>query len=239
MSKTCSQCGREYRQIGGHWSKNDDCDYPDFTQRQIEILTGVLMGDGWVDSQSGGRKPIMRCKMITPDYLFYLNKEFGNMSNGFSLLLTGEESAKQARDSGFQPNANASDYSDIYEWRTISHPKIKQFSVWYSSGEKIFPSDLKLTPTTLKNWYVCDGNWDNSGTCNRIQIGISNESERTETITKIFRKSNLPEPRYNKWTKNGNTHCKIEFTVEDSKTIWQYMGEPLPGFDYKWPKQYR
>jgi len=50
MPQTCSQCGVEFKRIGQHWSLSSECNNPTLTKRQEEIVTGLLMGDGWIRS---------------------------------------------------------------------------------------------------------------------------------------------------------------------------------------------
>jgi len=100
----------------------------------------------------------------------------------------------------------------------------------------VWPEKIELTPTVLKHWYCGDGNWNNGSCNNSIQISMANEKENTDKITQMFINVGLPAPsNYN----ISGKRCAAQFTVEQSKELWEYMGEPLPDFEYKWPEQYR
>jgi len=238
MGNVCKQCGNEYQRIGQHWSKGSSCSHPNFTDHQKEIITGLLMGDGCI--HTGNKNPYLLVKMISPNYLEYIADEFGVLGSEVTLTKTAAESAKHNRDSGFSPNAKEQNYSDLYVWQSMSHPKLQKFADWYSSGKKVWPADVELTPTVLKHWYCGDGHWANSGTNNRIQIAMANEVDNTDKVDQMFRNVGLPVPNNYAISerKDGSGRCNAEFTVAQSKELWEYMGEPLPDFEYKWPDRY-
>lgn len=236
VMKECHECGNEYKYIGSHWQ--GDCSHKQLTQQQYEVTVGLLMGDGSLDRSS--KNPYLRVGMISPNYLEYLDGAFGILGNGVSLMMTAEENAEAKRESGFRPNADAENYSDMYQWRSISHPELHEFADWYSSGTKVWPGDIDLTPTVLKHWYCGDGGWNNSGGNNHIQISMSNEVDNTDKVDRYFERAGLPSPsNYNiQERSDGSVGCEAQFTVEQSRELLEYMGEPLPDFEYKWPDEY-
>jgi len=201
------------------------------------------MGDGSLFDTSG--ESYLRVKMISKNYLEWLDSVFGILTTGVVKKLTAEESAKQNRESGFSPDANADNYSDVYEIRSRSHPKLTELSEkWHSDGEKVWPTDVEITPELLKHWYVCDGHFDSGSSHRRIVISISNESENTEKITQMFSNANIPTPSNYKFGTTeyfgeDRTKCDAVWTRQDSDVLWEYMGDPLPDFQYKWPSEYR
>lgn len=241
MTVDCPSCGKNFERIGQHWSMSSSCEYPELTANQKDIITGVLMSDGYIDHGRNEENPRLAVKMITPDYLYYLDKEFPALGTGVKLCLTAEESAKQNRKTGFSTNAKSENYSDVYRWQTRGHPELQEFSDWYSSGEKVWPENIGLTPTVLKHWYCGDGYWNNNSSQNHIKICMANEVENIEKVNKIFKSAGLPTPsNYNiHERKNGSLNCSAYFTIEQSKELWNYMGSPLPGFEYKWPEGFK
>jgi hypothetical protein len=232
----CPECGKEYKNLGMHWSWNPE-HRPSFTQHQKEIVTGLLMGDGTINR--GGKNPHIQCEMVSPNYLEYINNSFGCLGNYVSLKSTAEESAERVRNSGFDEGAKSENYSDTYFWRSRSHPELQEFAEWYSTGKKVWPMDIELTPTVLKHWYCGDGCWRNSNN-NNIQISMSNEIENQDKVSQMFEKVGLPSPSNYSISerKDGSKTCSARWTVEQSKELWKYMGEPLPDFKYKWPEEY-
>jgi hypothetical protein len=236
MLSKCPECGNEYKSIGHHWGKSS-CNFPNLSSKQIEIATGLMMGDAAIHTSS--KNPSIQMLMVNEEYMKYIDSMFGIFGGGVKHRMTPEQSAKQARDSGFRANANSEDYSDVYQWRSMSHPKFSKFLNWYSSGNKTFPEDIKLTPITLKHWYCCDGSFNNTGGNKRIRISMSNEINERDKIDRFFKEANLPQPSdYDISERNDKSkRCSAWWTIEESKKLFEYMGEPIDGFKYKWPKQ--
>jgi hypothetical protein len=227
----CPECNNEYKSLGGHW--RGSCSPPKLTKQQKEIATGLMMGDGFL-AFGGGKNPSLRTEMISPNYLEYLDDIFGCLSTGVKLEDTAEESALDARKRGFSQKANKENYSDLYRWSTRSLEELNNFN-WYKNGSKIWPDDINLTPTTLKHWYVGDGCFINECSSKRIKITMSNEVENTNKVDNYFKKVGLPSPSNYSINKrdDGNKKCDAQFTQSQSEKLLEYMGEPLPDFEYK------
>lgn len=238
--KNCNQCGNySGENIGSHWSASDICSHPEPTEKQIEVLTGLLMGDGTVGKGQGN--PFIKCKMINNEYLNFLDSNiFPKLGLGVSLKTRAEKQAKMSRDSDFSKNAKAENYSDVYLWYTMRNPNFDNFWSWYSDGKKKWPESVKITPAVLKHLYCSDGTYNNSGTANYISIGCSNEYSDRNKVNNLFRKSGLPTPNWlSDKRKDGSIRASFYFSKEESKTLWEYMGPPPKGFEYKWPEEYR
>jgi hypothetical protein len=239
MGDVCEQCEKEYQVIAQHWLQSSDCQHPPLSQHQREIATGVLMGDGTVNR--GSKNLRLQSEMISRNYLQYIDNQFGVFGNGVSLYQTAAESAKECRDRGFSPDADADDYSNLYRWQSMRHPDFNEFGEWYDSGEKMWPDNIKLTPIVLKHWYCGDGYYDKSGSHNRITIAMANEVDNTDKVDAMFQSVGLPMP--NNYSiqerSNGSVDCNAVWTVEQSRKLWNYMGDPLPDFSYKWPEDFK
>lgn len=193
------------------------------------------MGDGYLCRTN--KNPRLKVQMISLNYLEYLDEIFGCLSTGVSLTKTAEESAKDMRERNFSAVTQTEDCSDVYELYTASLPELNSFN-WYKSGKKVWPDDIILTSTTLKHWFVCDGSFYN----NSISIPTSKEVENMDKIDMYFERVGLPSAS-NHYTGvqkyNDNKYCEISFSQSKSEELFEYMGEPLPDFEYKWPKTYR
>jgi hypothetical protein len=233
----CEQCGNKYKRIGQHWSMGKGCEHSNISQYKKDILTGILMGDGTIGNKDKTNQYI-KAAMISPNYLEYVDNKLGWLSTGVKFHISSEEIAKKDSKRGFNTNAKAENYSDQYVLTTRSHPFITSLTDWYSTGEKVWPDDIELTPTVLKHWYIGDGYYDNNGSNNYISIAMANEIENMDKVFNYFSSVGLPEPYdyFISSRKNGSNRCHVEWTVEGSQKLFQYMGEPLPDFEYKWPE---
>lgn len=225
--QSCPECNNVFKSIGSHWRYNKD-HIPKLSKEQKDIVTGLLLGDGTLDFTSSN--PRLKVEMISKKYLEYLNDKFGILSSnsGVTVSRSAEQNKKRNVKRGF--SSEDSDYNNTYVWRTKTLPELKEFN-WYETNKKVWPKDILLSPTVLKHWYIGDGSLN---TYNRMVITTVNESDNTEKINKYFQKSSLPEPLWQIQEKNGTKTAHARWTVSDTKTLMNYMGNPLPDFQYKW-----
>lgn len=220
--KECPCCGSEYKSLGHHYARSS-CDYPDISGELREKLVGILMGDGCISDIN--THPYMRIEMTNKDFLLYLEESYPHIFGNVREHQTADERARRDHKSGWNNGASKENYSDIYVIQTYSNPNLDELNSWYDTGEKVFPN-IEITPTILKYWYCCDGNLSNYG---HFRIGCSNEISNRKKIIDIF--NSIPV------TVEFDSN-QIWFTKTDSDYLYQYMGEPVKGFKYKWPKEH-
>lgn len=232
-SAECPTCTGSYEKLGQHWAMSD-CEFPQPTPHQYEISTGVLMGDGSLYRRNPN--PFFQVTMVTEEYLEHLDSQFPVLGIGVSCIEVAESKAKKMRERGYE-GASAENYSDVYRWTTRTNPHFERFEGWYSSGEKVWPEGIDLTPTVLKHWYCGDGHFANSGTARYMKIIMNNEIDNKEKVERYFKEG--PGVEVSNWSDftydSGRRQCSAEFNVAESETLFKYMGDPLPGFEYKWP----
>lgn len=230
----CPECGDEYEFLGKHWYHNYS-HRPSLTEEERGVVSGLLMGDGSLIRRDE-RNPYLSLSMITKEYLEWLDSFFGVLTTGVRLDKTAEELAQNSRDRGFSTTVNEENYHDCWKLTTRSLPELEQFNWYTDNGEKVWPDSIELTPKVLTHWYVGDGCWNNTNYHDNISIGASNEYGNENKIDSYFKQSNLPLPsNYGKYKGGMN----VTFTVEDSYELFEYMDPAPPGFEYKFPKEYR
>lgn len=165
--KTCTSCGQAYGQIANHWHHNPS-HRPVLTEREIEIITGCMMGDGSLKHRGSGN-PCLVVKMKNKEYIYSLHFKLERISSCVSKQKGG-----------------------YYTFRTVAHPKLKDFD-WYENGEKIYPNDIQITDTVLKHWYAQDGylDWRNKANNARARISCDNEEDRMKNIESAFSDTGL------------------------------------------------
>lgn len=230
----CNDCGEEYKKITTHWSKSD-CSHPEIKNQ--ELLTGLIMGDATIDDKfDETRNPRLRLTMTNKEYLESLYKKAPYLwTKKPSIHRTSEELASNKHKDSFTESNNPANFKTQYKIQTISHPDLEKYEKWYSTGKKVFPEDLELTPTILKHWYVCDGSYNNNGSRRFLTIHCSNERKNKEKINGMFEEKGFTDFRWREdKTSNGTWRASISFTVEETERLFEYMGNPPKGFDYKW-----
>jgi hypothetical protein len=223
----CPGCGKLYSSMGRHWARYSE-HAPELTNEERDMLIGIVMSDGNVHSPENQNSRII-LKTTNKQYLEYVDNKLGVLSMGVSKRISAKEKARKDRDSGWNEGALEENYSDMYGIGTRRCSMFNGFREWYSSGKKRWPmDDLKLTPVMFKHLFVGDGNKDGS---DRISIGTLNELDRKDEIKAFFREAGFEVQAFH----SGY----FSFSQKTSYEIYEWMGEPLPGFKYKWPESFR
>lgn len=165
------------------------------------------MGDGNIDWHNEGY-PRFRVGMVKPMFLEWVAKELYNVVNATGLSLQSEASGNE---------------QDYYMLRTISHPYFDELKSWYNSGEKLIPVGTPR-PLELKMWYVADGGRMED----RPFIRADSQSERLEEIAKDVNKIGINVTVADK-------SRQLNILNDDRDRFFEYIGAPVPGFEYKWP----
>jgi len=118
------------------------------TQRQHEILEGLMLGDGGLSRRKSAHNPVLRIQRSAQDisYNEWLAKEFSNLLTKRSLStysVFDERTQKTYCSSMFRSMA-----SDLL---------LPYYERWYPNGNKCVPQDLILTPLVLAIWFADDG----------------------------------------------------------------------------------
>lgn len=227
----CPDCGNWYSRIASHWSQSD-CQWPDIDEYQMELLKGMMLGDGSLHQyQNDAGNPYIRFQMTNKTFLQWLSNELGWLCDDVKMQKTATEMSERVCEGLNNDVSKPEDCLDYYRCRTRSHPLCNQFADWYATGEKVFPQDLKLTPTSLKMWYVSDGSisWRSDDSA-QIVFTSRNEAERPGAIISMLEGCDFDVQ---------HSDGGYRFRIPHRQIAWffDYIGSPPPGFDYKW--QYR
>lgn len=224
-SGTCPSCGRVFERLGTHWARSD-CEYPTPSAETDEILTGIFMGDGNLASHDS-ENPYLRWNNINKRFMDFLHDKLKPITTSVKVHKTAKESHEyneKREDKDW--TVNPENYNDIYLTRTRRLPYFQKFKDWYTESGKRFPETLELTPLITKYWYVCDGtvNWMRDYSA-KVQFTSRNEQDREQFIIDLFDQAGFTVKR--------NQHMYY-LSVRESESILDWMGDPLPGFEYKW-----
>jgi len=166
-------------------------DLPELNDRQIEIVTGAMLGDASITSTNYCRKTINwhfstrqskydKNRIDKINYISFLFNEIGLHSSSIGGRTTKNK---------FNFTLKKPEYYS-YHLITHCHPIwTKLGKKWYATDEngnvilnkinriiKIVPNDLKLTPLTACIWFMDDGfNYPKDGNCSIATHGFSIE----------------------------------------------------------------
>lgn len=157
MSKTCPDCGDGFENLGTHITLSN-CEYPDLTSYQLDILIGTTMGDAHI-RPDGMWEICVKKKEYLLDILKELPEWFTTKSGVHPVYTEKYES------------------ENMWRLRSVSTDEtMKLRESWYPDGEKVFPIDnIELNGTVLSHWYATDGGIDGR---DRACFYSSNESTK-------------------------------------------------------------
>jgi hypothetical protein len=217
---TCPECGKDYKQVTKHWRFSPG-HRPDISDRQMELITGLYMGDGTLDDRDSRNHPSIIVRVSNEEFVEWVGQQLEPFATT-RFVYSGEEVAeRQKKDGTFKGTVEG--YSDRYEVRVTSHPDLDRFRKWVGPEGKRFPEDLTLTPLIAKMWYCCDGHLDESGIA---RMGCYTEIEREEYLRSLFEEHGIEPSIY--WN-------SIYLRRAGTEHFFDWIGEPIPGFGFKWP----
>lgn len=222
--RKCPECGNEYERLGRHFTSKET-HRPPISDKMNRILTGILMGDGSVRTQY--EHPVFRLRITAKDYLKWLKNQCEWLFGDITLDQDASQQAELARKGGMNPQADPTDYNDLYGMRSVPHPDFEQFQHWYGEEGKKYPDGLELSPTVVKHWYVCDGwiNYPKTASKGSIGIRVSEKHGDLGKIAAKFKPLGVEPTVINE---------SIRFSLDDTGKLIKAFGDPLPGFEYKW-----
>ena len=113
------------------------------SKRQRELVVGLLLGDGHLETQNEGRTYRLKVEhgAAQREYLEWLAREFGEW------LLSGRYEKRKGM-------------KTVYGFTTVSHPAFRFYGAqFYQDGKKRIPPLIKklMAPLSLAIWFLDDG----------------------------------------------------------------------------------
>lgn len=216
MKEVCPECGKEFQVISQHWRHNEShC--PEFTGEQLDILRGVLLGDGSI-GKPNATNPMISVGNTNIQFLEHLSEIMGILSTAIRV--------------NKEPEGNSSPF---YSVKTKHHPQLENvYERWIDETGKHIPTNqISFNKEVMKYWYACDGglSWRKNGSGNwyaDASIHVVTEINQVEDISRQI--SNDLEP--NVYKNNGES--RISYVSSEADKFLEWLGEPIPGMDYKW-----
>lgn len=123
------------------WNAPSRHKYADISEKQMEVLDGILLADGHLDASSIAARLTYGCEFRRTLY-----------------------DIEEQLDLSFSPHCK----SKTGCWHFKSHSYIDLLAErkrWYPNGKKIVPDDVRLTPRSAYWWYIGDGYKTKYGLC--------------------------------------------------------------------------
>jgi hypothetical protein len=222
----CHSCGKRYRKISRHWYESE-CSYPEISDRQKSILIGLMMGDATLGAKSQSN-PFVGVANTNLGFLQWVHNELEDLSYNPTLLSTAKEKYESNIESGFvlEESANVDNYNDVYYLNTVSHKEFDNLD-WMRRGIKVIPKEIPIDSMIAKMWYCSDGSLHWRPNREKAEARITNvtENDNLEKFKIMFQKAGFDVRVSGK---------EIQFNIEQTSKLLEWMGEPPDGMEYKW-----
>ena len=141
----------------GNWLKqfgiprrhiHQSVNHVEVTESLLEYLDGSLLGDGCLRSQSSKSA----CYRLTQKHLSYIRFTGGYLVNQ-GLLPAGQVQTRIKE----LPSGNIA-FAHYYATRAYRELR-EQRDRWYPDDKKRVPNDIRITPLSVRTWFLEDGTW--------------------------------------------------------------------------------
>lgn len=205
---------------------------PNISEYEKEILIGELLGDGSLKMDCKGSLPYYRHSSKYSSYLEWLASVLPSFK--WSEISTTTHKTLSKKNGEFVIS---------YGVRSQCHPGLAELQKMFydENNMKHIPSDLKITPTILRHWFLGDG------TAGYFSTGIRKGKQRTSWQMTIYACA------YSRKELEGiiipqleslNIKCSVtmkpgrhrmRISSESFDTFYQYIGKcPVECYKYKW-----
>jgi len=225
----CPICGEKMINMGHHW-KSNNCEYPELTKQQKDMIRGLMMSDATVQK---GPKNNLILHMTEERFLEWVVEELSEICHSkYPILYQTSEEAREntANSLGEEGMAEGTTYKAKHKILSRSHPFLNEFDDWYipDIGKQYPLEELDVTPMLIKMWYVGDGTLTKHSSGSRASIACMNEIDRIDKVADLIREQGF--------TVYAKSTGEVQVSSSDTPDFLDWLGSPPPGFEYKWIK---
>ena len=196
-----------------------------FTEKQLEVLQGCLLGDGCLSIHKNSKNANFSYTSKSKEMVEYVYQYFKDLV-----------SSEDIKYSEIYDKRTDKVYTQ-YRIRTIVHPAFTEiYYKWYIDGDKHIPKDLVLTPTICLFWYLGDGSLSNTGHTSSLNFETHcfNKKE-IETVLMSQLKEYSPTLLKVGVSKNGDEQYRLYIYRAYIQQFLDYIGScPVNYYAYKW-----
>lgn len=191
-----------------------------FTEEQMQILNGALIGDGCLSLHKHGANAIFSYTSKSKQHVEFVCNYFKQYWSGEGLKCVNIYDKRTNKE-----------YSRYVVKTYTNQSFTAEYNRWYPNGKKCLPKDLMITPLTCLVWYIGDG-------C----ICHEKRSEYIKLATHFYPKEdqeNILLPQMQQFEPSlmaaGNNQYFIYIPHKKEAEFLQYIGEcPFSDYAYKW-----
>lgn len=227
----CPNCDGNYKSLGSHWSRSKDCSYPDLTDKQDQIVKGLMLGDGGLLREQ--KNASMNISSTNKQFLEWVDYHIGIICTGNYSCVSEDDHLRYADE--HDRDVENAHYNDTWTIRLRSHPHFNQYRDWYGekNGRQVVKNipDIEIGPITAKVWYCSDGHMsfdEHAG--GHCMMTSENCAPHNERLIQSFTGGDFGVHL----EKHGVEDGRIIFNRSGTRQFLDWIGEPVDGFEYKW-----
>ncbi len=168
--------------------------YVNMTEEFVDFLNGLLLGDG--------------CLTIGKAESAYYTH--GDKNKNYITWLSSKFEFF-----GIKGKIRKYKNKEAYSFKSLHYYEFyKLAKKWYPNGKKMIPSDFFITPNSLKNWYIGDGNYSDSPLIDSSIFSFESLIKISSELKNIGIKNTL-----NKF----KDRTRIRISVNSIKQFFSYM----------------
>lgn len=199
-----------------------------FSDKEKEVLTGCLLGDGHLSKPTGNTSQFTYCSSEKEHTLFVYK---------FLKKLMVNECIRGPKKYSSLDKRTKKIYTR-YTIRTksnISFFKLRQ--LWYPNGVKIIPQNIKITSITMLFWYLGDGGLQTGERSQYIKIGT--DAFSIENINEIIPQLKKFSPIIYKI--GEKKHPRLYIKRNKIEDFFNFIGPcPIKCYNHRWKfKEYK
>jgi len=188
------------------------------SKRQRELIVGLLLGDGHLETQNSGRTYRLKVEhgSAQRDYLVWLAKEFQEW-------IQTDWYEKQRKE------------KVVYGFTTVSHPAFRFYAKqFYQNGKKRMPPLIKrlMSPLALAIWFLDDGSAKSSKHKSLVIHSLGYSKADLVLVQETLESLGIQSSQH----KQRNDTARLYFPYESAQIIANFVRpllKELPLFAYK------
>ena len=179
-------------------------------QFQKDVLVGLLLGDGHLETQNGGRTYRLKVEHAISqlEYTKWLSEIFSGWTSGI-----------------YEKTKNGKKYVGF---TTYSHPAFRFYAhQFYPEKKKVIPSLIHklITDTSFAIWYLDDGSWKSKKHSTFIIHTLGFSKKDLERVVEILKTKNVKAKLHSQKNKYWRLYILSESSDEFLKIIFPIVSK--------------
>lgn len=229
----CPSCRQSYQYLSAHWDGSTTCGFPSLSDSQRDVLVALLLSGATLNQTGEEKRPHILLDSTNLVFLDWVRDTLGVLCAHITERAQSEETANRFNN---WLDVETKDTNTVYRLQTRSHPFFEKLQeTWadrYGKPDEPIspPDDIEPTPMLLQTLYLHRGSYveyyrDGE---NIPVIRLNRMTTTNERLLELFERF---KPKLTRMT----SEFKV-LVIEDSRSFFEYIGDPPLGLETLWPE---